>query len=260
MLKSAADPYQLRLCYPELTQHSFPCNEWTQTKNPLATNSLTGVGYTSINVTFNTDGTAAAFRGLAKNARNRNDDVTIIDTKPQTKSTDWWFAIGSLQYYKVDGNLPGPKVSVTKVEMFMKRSPPPSLQAGRKKRSIAETLVKDIQFQERFKRAGSDDSAVETEEEIALRSSGSRLRYECGPARQFFDDFTQELYTERWMECNWNQTWTRTDVLDTCHWIQCLDPPQVGLPHPLVTQYSSRRREPRCSWSGTGSRWISTPA
>ena len=87
MLKSAADPYHLRLCYPELIQHSFPCNEWTQTKNPLATNSLTGVGYTSINVTFNTDGTAAAFRGLAKNARNRNDEVTIIDTKPPVSYT-----------------------------------------------------------------------------------------------------------------------------------------------------------------------------
>ena len=264
MLKSSADPYHLRLCYPELTQHSFPCNEWSQTKNPLGTTSLAAVGYTLINVTFNTDGTSVtdgptvAFGGLAKNKRKMNDDETIIDANPQ--STDWWFSIGSLQYYKVDGKLPGPKVPVTKVEMYMKRSQPPSLQSGRRKRSITETLVKYVQSQERVKRAGSDESAVETEEEIAVRSYGSRLRYECGPARQFYDDFSQELYNERWMECNWNQTWTRTDVLDTCSWIQCLNPPEVRLPHPLVTAFSSHRRKTRSSWSGMGFRWISTPA
>ena len=31
------------------------------------------------------------------------------------------------------------------------------------------------------------------------------------------------------MECNWNQTWTKTDVLDTCVWVQCLYPPDVSL-------------------------------
>ena len=31
------------------------------------------------------------------------------------------------------------------------------------------------------------------------------------------------------MECNWNQTWTRTDTLDSCVWVQCLYPPDVSL-------------------------------
>jgi hypothetical protein len=70
--------------------------------------------------------------------------------------------------------------------------------------------------------------AVETEEEVAMRSYGSRLRYQCGPARLFRDAFTREHYPDRWMECNWNQTWTRTDTLDECSWIECMHPPQVG--------------------------------
>ena len=67
-------------------------------------------------------------------------------------------------------------------------------------------------------------AAVETEEEIAMRSYGSRLRsfpshfcsvesfssflmtsfsisrYECGPARRFLDDFEQLHYLDRWTD------------------------------------------------------------
>ena len=260
MLKVASDPYHLRLCYPELTQHTFPCNEWSQTKNPLKITNVGGIGYTPLSVTFNTDGSSIAFRGLAKNRNGKNSN-TVIDTKPE--SAYWWFAIGALQYYNGDGNIPGPKVSVSKVEMYMKRSSPPPIPSGRRKRSLAETWASSVEYissHERFKRQGSDDSAVETEEEIAVRSYGSRLRYECGPARQFFDEFTQELYTDRWMECNWNQTWTRTDVLDTCNWIQCLNPPEVGLTPFHATTFFSRRRETRFSLSGTGFQSISTLA
>ena len=78
--------------------------------------------------------------------------------------------------------------------------------------------------------------AVESEEEMALRSYGSRLRYQCGKGRKFLDEDTKELYDERWLQCNWNQTWTRTDSLDPCEWVQCLYPPEVRLhaSHPLL--------------------------
>ena len=69
--------------------------------------------------------------------------------------------------------------------------------------------------------------AEETEEEILQRSYGSKLGYECGLARRFEDLETSELYSERWMNCNWNKTWTPVDTLDECVWIQCINPPQV---------------------------------
>ena len=41
----------------------------------------------------------------------------------------------------------------------------------------------------------------------------------------FYDTENEEHYQERWMQCNWNQTWTLTDQLDDCVWVQCLYPP-----------------------------------
>ena len=66
---------------------------------------------------------------------------------------------------------------------------------------------------------------TESEEELDLRSYGSRLRYECGPARKFFDPEAEEEYPERWMQCNWNTSWTLHEKLDECIWVQCLYPP-----------------------------------
>lgn len=47
--------------------------------------------------------------------------------------------------------------------------------------------------------------AVETEEEVAVRSFGSVLRYQCGLARRFLDQETEMHYDIREMECHWNQ-------------------------------------------------------
>ena len=65
----------------------------------------------------------------------------------------------------------------------------------------------------------------ETREEMEMRSYGSRLRYECGLARKFLDPETNDHYDERWMQCNWNNSWTLYDSLDDCVWVQCLYPP-----------------------------------
>ena len=65
----------------------------------------------------------------------------------------------------------------------------------------------------------------ETREEMEMRSFGSRLRYECGLARKFLDPETNDHYDERWMQCNWNNSWTLYDSLDDCVWVQCLYPP-----------------------------------
>ena len=68
--------------------------------------------------------------------------------------------------------------------------------------------------------------AVETEEEISLRSYGSVLRYQCGLARRFYEPDLDEEYDERNMTCNWNKTWTSRDYIDECVWVSCLHPPQ----------------------------------
>ena len=47
--------------------------------------------------------------------------------------------------------------------------------------------------------------AVETEEEVAVRSFGSVLHYQCGLARRFLDQETEMHYDIREMECHWNQ-------------------------------------------------------
>ena len=61
-------------------------------------------------------------------------------------------------------------------------------------------------------------------------------RYKCGIARQFEDPETGEQYSERWMTCNWNKTWTKTDTLDECVWTQCINPPEVANRYPVYVQ------------------------
>ena len=69
------------------------------------------------------------------------------------------------------------------------------------------------------------EAEVETEAELATRSYGSVLRYQCGLARRFYDPELDSLYDERLMTCNWNKTWTLRDYIDDCQWVACLYPP-----------------------------------
>ena len=120
MLKKKEDPYHLRLCYPELTQHSFPCNEWIQSKNPLETTSGTNID-TAITITFDSNGANQNFKGLGTN-RFGKDTRTIIDGSPT--SSNWWFALGVKELQ--DNKIAGPDWPhwVSKVELFMKRTSP----------------------------------------------------------------------------------------------------------------------------------------
>ena len=52
---------------------------------------------------------------------------------------------------------------------------------------------------------------TETQDSLDRRSYGSRLRYECGLARMFWDPEEEILYQDRMLQCNWNQSWTRWD-------------------------------------------------
>ena len=54
-------------------------------------------------------------------------------------------------------------------------------------------------------------------------------RYECGIARKFLSEESETTYDERWMTCSWNKSWTPTDTLDKCVWVQCINPPEVNM-------------------------------
>ena len=81
-------------------------------------------------------------------------------------------------------------------------------------------------------------AAQETEEELAMRSYGSVLRYQCGLARKFHDPEMDEFYPERNMTCNWNATWTARDYLDDCVWTQCLSPPEPPQNNLVISTWS----------------------
>ena len=76
----------------------------------------------------------------------------------------------------------------------------------------------------RVKRRGeeaglTDEELVRWDSSLSMlrrRLYGVKLGYQCGPARMFEDPETEELYDMRWMECNWNKTWTPVDHLDPC--------------------------------------------
>ena len=121
MLKRKEDPYQLRLCYPELVgEYQFPCNEWLQSQHPMNSRSRDNMD-TAITITFNENGVGnRGFSGLGKNDAGMNVN-TIIDGSPT--NINWWLAIGALK--TMENKIPGPNGKwVSKVELFMKRSQP----------------------------------------------------------------------------------------------------------------------------------------
>ena len=60
-MRNAEGVFHFKLCYPELAE-DFPCNEWTQSSNPLTQQTITG--FAGITVTWNTNGIGGPFQGL----------------------------------------------------------------------------------------------------------------------------------------------------------------------------------------------------
>ena len=116
---------------------------------------------------------------------------------------------------------------------------PSTTSRKRKKRESEQLLVSlsDLSLREFFpERSKREESAsAETQDQLDRRSYGSRLRYECGLARRFYDPEVEELYDVRTIQCNWNNTWSRHDYLDECVWTQCLYPPPSPEGHLLTT-------------------------
>ena len=190
---------------------------WKQLTNPLKSNKRdAAAGYEGVNVTF-----TSYFGGLSKR-NTAYSGTSVISNRPN--HVDWYHPVGAMVLLD-DGKINGPECnakpdcpSVTKIELYIKK-PLRMAGLGRRKREILDLA------EQKLVRRHKREVEVETEEELSMRSYGSRLRYECGMARRFLDPETEVHYDEKWLQCNWNNSWTQTDTLDPCVWVACLHPP-----------------------------------
>ena len=213
--------WHFKLCYPELdSQYSFPCNEWTQTSKP---HDGFARSVQLWNTTFVKKTKKYNFNGLHKTkyGDKYGGDLSVLKSTPG--NAERWFTVGALVLE--EGKIPGPlDTLVNKVELYVKRENRLAAGTGRKKREATRLVKRE----------------AESEEQLAQRSYGSRLRYECGAARKFLEPDSEELYSERWLECHWNKTWGPVDSLDQCSWVQCLYPPDPPIENAIMVDWDQQ--------------------
>ena len=105
--------FHIRLCYDELAEDNFPCNEWTQSSNFVEDPNITD--FNAIDITFKQRGDGGMFGGIGLNSPE-NSGSTLIDDMPH--SGNWWSAIGAISQHGT--GLPGPHPTVVrKVELYL---------------------------------------------------------------------------------------------------------------------------------------------
>jgi hypothetical protein len=100
-MKNKDGVFHFKLCYPELTQFEFPCNEWKQTSNPVTESTITG--FEGITLTFK-NSLVGPFRGLGLSPPSFG--YNLIDNSPS--SSYWWYSIGTLNHFGGSDTFPGP--------------------------------------------------------------------------------------------------------------------------------------------------------
>lgn len=111
--------FHFKLCYPELASSTinFPCNEWTQTSNPLTESKITG--FAAINLTWTRDGMNDLFHGLGLSSCCSS--ANLIDGNP---FRDWWYSIGTIAYWGCATCVTGPgRTPVKMVELYVLFTP-----------------------------------------------------------------------------------------------------------------------------------------
>lgn len=111
--------YHFKVCYPELASstNNFPCNEWTQTSNPLEESTITG--FAAVNLTWTKDGRNDNFHGLGLSSCCSH--ANLIDGNP---FVDYWYSIGSLVYWGCATCVTGPvRIPVKMVELYVLYTP-----------------------------------------------------------------------------------------------------------------------------------------
>ena len=110
--------FHFKLCYPELTQFPFPCNEWTQTSNPVLESEITD--YKAVHITWNKDSINRPFHGIGLSPASSK--YNLIDDAPE--QSNWWSSIGTIVGFGGSSTIPGPKdIQVKKAELFVQYLP-----------------------------------------------------------------------------------------------------------------------------------------
>ena len=108
--------FHLKLCYPELTEHTEPCNEWIQTSNPVTISTIQG--FHPIQIMFPTNSYGRSWKGLGMSPPSAT--FTFIDDAPD--GSYWWMAIGARRFHGGPDTIPGPTRTVRKVELYVKKA------------------------------------------------------------------------------------------------------------------------------------------
>ena len=104
--------FHIRICYDELADDSFPCNEWTQSSNFVEETNVTD--FNALDITFKQSGDGGIFAGLGLSPPSSS--YTLVDDLPH--SSNYWFSIGSI--IQVDIGMAGPyPTHVKKVELYL---------------------------------------------------------------------------------------------------------------------------------------------
>ena len=106
--------YRFKLCYPELSDYDIPCNDWTQTSNPITDTTIQS--FVPIYLAFSENSYGQAFGGLGVSPVN--SESTLIDDAPDRGR--WWMAIGARRFHGEVDTIPGPHtINVKKVELYV---------------------------------------------------------------------------------------------------------------------------------------------
>ena len=100
--------FHIRICYDELAEDNFPCNEWTQSSNFVEETNVTD--FNAFDITFKQSGDGGTFGGLGLSPPSSS--YTLVH------SSNYWFSIGSI--VQVDIGIAGPYPTfVKKVELYL---------------------------------------------------------------------------------------------------------------------------------------------
>eukprot|EP00092_Neocalanus_flemingeri_P068675 GFUD01083998.1.p1 GENE.GFUD01083998.1~~GFUD01083998.1.p1 ORF type:complete len:279 (+),score=71.27 GFUD01083998.1:38-874(+) len=122
-MRNDAEEFHFKLCYPELTDYEFPCNEWIQSSNPVTESNITG--YAGIQVTWSKNSIQKPFQGLGLSPASFA--VNLIDDAPD--HSYWWNSIGTLKYHDGPDTIPGPVTNagkgivVKRKELYVRYTP-----------------------------------------------------------------------------------------------------------------------------------------
>ena len=95
--------FHIRICYEELTQYNFPCNEWTQSSNFVEETEVTD--FEKIQLTFD----ESSFGGLVIQPSSKHAVIT--------SGGNWYYAIGA--QFAMNWGIAGPGREINKVELYL---------------------------------------------------------------------------------------------------------------------------------------------